>query len=188
MKKQLLSLVIIILFNFNTKAQIKNTFYTHVSDSGGYQSYYAIEIIKKGKPIKQHFREAVFVRFNFNKKPVKGRWYFKNFPDTIIVQRGGDKEDIIIAANSLKTIAFKLKDNYTGLQAGAATVAVLGGIANPGVIVGASNSGWSSSYLLLNGKSKARIVIKKETEKEKLAREKIEKSNQERFEKKQNKK
>lgn len=190
MKKQLLGLVIIMMFNGNIMAQFKNSFYTHVSDSAGYQSYYAIEILKKGKPIKQHYREAMYVKFNLKTKTIKGRWYFKSNPDSIIIKQDNVVEDLPVSLNALTTITFKLTDNYTIVQVGAAVVvtAVLltGGLAT-GALIGGSNN-WGTTYPLFNEKCTARVVIKKETEKEKLLREKTEKSNQERFERQQKRK
>src|SRR5690606_5761961 len=88
----------------------KITNYTHISDSAGYQSYYAIEILKEEKS-KGYYREATIVRFNHNKKPIKGRWYFKNYPDTVIIKREGEKEDMIISLNHLKSLGFKKRNN-----------------------------------------------------------------------------
>lgn len=183
MKKTLLGVIIGLTFLTNVSAQYKNSFYTHVSDSAGYQSYYAIEFLKDGKPVKMHYREAMFVKFNLNRKTIKGRWYFKNYPDTIMVKRE-DEEDLVIAINSLSTIAFKISDSYTALNTAVSVVTAVT-IGHAG-LTGKSND-WGKTYPLYNEKWKAGIVIKKETEKEKLKRERTEKENQERLERQQKK-
>lgn len=182
--KKIFGILIILTFTINASAQTQpkaivndahGVYFTHLSDSAGYQSYYAIEILKKnGKLVKQHYREAMLVRININNNRDIGRWYFKNYPDTIIIQRVNGKEDLIIALKDLKTIGFKIKDN-ADLNTGIAALAVLGG-GSPLSIAGASNSDWSYSYFISSGTCKARIVVKRETEKEKIKRDKIEKS------------
>ena len=143
------------------------TNYTHISDSSGYQTYYAIEILVNGKPTKS-FREATIVKTTIDKEVVKGRWYFSNYSDQILIKPlNEDEKERIVNINNLATLAFKKKDNYEIILAGAI---LLGGMRPIGAL---AKSDWITFYISRKD-TEARIVIKKETEKEKLKREKIE--------------
>jgi len=164
-------------------------YFPYIEDSSGYQLYYAIEAYRKGKKSNRrmgHSREGSYIKFSWKRKPIKGRWFFLNYPDTIVIKEVKDRDDLKIALNDIPSFQVK---NYAGSTTGqvaitSASLVVLGTAA--GGFVGPGTS-WSPSVLLYNKKISGLVQPCRETDYFKGLREKVEskmKKKQERKDKK----
>ena len=152
-----------------------SNFFPSVGDSSNYKKFYAIEIIRTGKAgYRDYSREGSHIKFSWKRKPVKGKWYFLNYPDTIIVKGIKNRDNIILSVNAIQSVQFK---RYSGSTGGQAAVLIgstlvlgtpaLGNLVGPG-------PNWSFSHLLFKSFISGEITLRRENKYDKKIREKVE--------------
>lgn len=156
--------------------RIDNDYFPYIEDSSGYQLYYAIEVYREGKKNDRrmvHSREGSFIKFSWKRKLIKGRWFFHNYPDTIVIKEIQGSDDFKIALNDIPSFQIKIYDGSTAGQVAvtAASLAVLGTAA--GGMVGPGNS-WSHVVYLLNKKFYGLVHPCRESKYFRGVREKVE--------------
>ena len=153
-----------------------SNYFPHIEDSSGYQLYYAIEVYRKGKKkdrLIEHSREGSYVKFRWERTPIKGRWFFHNYPDTIVIKEIKGRDNLIIALNDISKFQVKSYDERTDVQENitGASLIVLSAVA--GIVI-ISGGGWSEEVLLLKKKFNGFVHPRRETKYYKNLREKVE--------------
>jgi hypothetical protein len=145
--------------------RLESGYFPYIEDSSGYQLYYALEVYREGKKknrVMMHSREGSYLKFSWKRNIIKGRWFFQNYPDTIVIKEIKGRDDLKIALNDISSLQAKRYDGNTAGQAALTTASLLvvgtavGGLFGPG-------NNWSNTVFLINKKFKGIIHPCRET-------------------------
>ena len=129
--------------------------------NNGFQYVYSM-VIKKEGVLKHYSKEGSQLGVEIKERVTYGKWYFKGFPDTVVIKKGNGDTLLVTSLNSEKRLHFPATQSRGGMSFGVGFGAV-------GVATGSGGGSGYQSFTV----EKYEITLEKrlETQQEKNMRE-----------------